>query len=277
MRLGFSQPRDKIPVTLQGQGIPTLLSIDKTLIDFKSVRAGGVKRTELFTLRNLSSDNVQVVPEVFNTTGAPFKLDPQEWGNVTLEPDVPLPVTVEYQPMEATTSRTTLAFGTKSPQKLRVVSIDLKGEATLRILDVDEPALDWKVVDANGVAQAKTVTVLNSSTQSQRISVAMKNTADSPFSANVNGAASVDIPGQGSIQLTVSFRPDKAGDVTDEVQIMLQDNPTTPEVTVAVKGSGRLLTAHGGGCSATSTGLGSAGLLAMLTLLGLHSRRRRRE
>ncbi|MFY0522969.1 MYXO-CTERM sorting domain-containing protein [Archangium gephyra] len=177
--------------------------------------------------------------------------------------------------MEPTSSLTKLEFGTKSPQQLRVVFIELKGEATLRILDVDPPSLNWEREDVNGVAQAKTVTLSNSSSQAQRVFVSMKEPDGSPFSANVNGSSnSIDIPAQGSVPLTVLFRPDKAGEVTGEVQIKLQD-ASTPEVTLPVKGVGQFLTGRGGGCSAT--GMGSASLLAMLTLLGLHSRRRRRE
>jgi uncharacterized protein (TIGR03382 family) len=103
----------------------------------------------------------------------------------------------------------------------------------------------------------------------------MKDPEGSPFSANVNGSSiNIDIPAQGSVPLTVLFRPDEAGEVKGEVQIKLQD-VSTPEVTIPVKGVGRVLTGHGGGCSAT--GMGGASLLAMLTLLGLHSRRQRRE
>jgi MYXO-CTERM domain-containing protein len=280
MRLGFGQLKDKINVTLSGQGIPTLLSISKTLIDFKSVRAGGPKLTDQFTITNLSSDNVLLsAPETTFSTGAPFTLKYSLPNNI-LEPNVPLPITVEYEPQVATSSVTKLAFSTMEPQQLRVVSLELKGEATLRILDVDPTTpLDWQRVELNGVPQVKTVTVTNSSTQAQKLRLAIKNGSGSPFSADVNGSVNnIDIPAQGSIKLNVTFLPAKVGGVEDEVQVMLQD-VATPEVTVSVKGVGQILTGRGGaeGCSCGSTGMGSTGLLAMLTLLGLRSRRRRQE
>jgi uncharacterized protein (TIGR03382 family) len=60
------------------------------------------------------------------------------------------------------------------------------------------------------------------------------------------------------------------------VQVWLQGEAEA-EALIPVTGHGRALMGQGGGCSSSNLQVGSTGLLALLALVLLGSRRRRRE
>ncbi|WP_198316727.1 choice-of-anchor D domain-containing protein [Cystobacter fuscus] len=277
LKLEFGQFRDKLPVALHGEGIRAVLSVNTTTLDFGSLRAGVDRRVERIALRNLSSDTVKLAePEETSSTGERFKIDLLSLKDRLLEPDVPLYVDVEYQPQGETLSKSTLLFGTKEPLLLRSVEVQLAGKATKQILGIDQTEVDFGRVDVNANPVSKTMTITNGSSQAQRVLVSMQGQTGSPFSTNV-GASGLDIPAQGSATFTVSFDPTDSGNVEDKVLIKLQDS-STADMVLTVKGAGRTLSGQGNGLGCSASGAwGSAGVLALLALVGLRSRRRRRE
>jgi len=154
----------------------------------------------------------------------------------------------------------------------RSTDIQLKGRATNRLLTVDPGSLDFGRVDVRDPVEPRQITVVNKSSQQQRVVVTLKEPSGTSFAVEASALAD-PIPPEGSATFTVSFQPDKAGEQTNEVQVWLQ-GATEPEASVSLAGSGRALTGQGGGCSSTGTAVGSA--LAMLALLVLGSWRRRR-
>ncbi|EPX56000.1 hypothetical protein D187_008255 [Cystobacter fuscus DSM 2262] len=279
LKLEFGQFMDKVPVALQGEGINTLLSADKSTLDFGRLRAGLQQRVEQFTLTNLSDDTITLLPlEETLTMGERFTLKEVELlrdGGLEIPGGKSFTVNVEYKPQGETRSESTLLFGTRTPRQDRAVTIHLTGTATKQIVGVNETGLEFGQVDVNGKPASKTVTVTNGSFQAQRVIVSVAQ-AGSPFSAKV-GPSGLDIPAQGSATFQVEFEPKAPGDVEDQVLIKLQDS-TTADVVLTVKGAGRILSGHGNGVGCSAGGAwGSASVLALLTLVGLRSRRRRRE
>jgi MYXO-CTERM domain-containing protein len=285
LKIAFSDLPLPLEVALHGKGIPAVLSIQPSPLDFGGVRLGGGKRERPLTITNLSSDPIVLAaPEVTYNTGEPFLYAdaiPSGCNNSAVRlqgcevnPSGSIIVSVGYQPMEETLSETTLSFGTTTPQKPRAVDVQLKGRAVKHLLSADPGSLDFGIVKLNKPEEPQVVTVTNKSAQQQRVVVKLRDIEDTPFILETKALAD-PIPSGGSATFSVTFGPEKTGVVENEVQVWLQGD-TEPEALIPVKGDGRDPKVSGGGCSASTTEAGSAGLLMLLALVGLGSRRRRR-
>ncbi|REG37815.1 uncharacterized protein (TIGR03382 family)/MYXO-CTERM domain-containing protein [Archangium gephyra] len=275
LRLSFSQGKP-IDVALHGKGIPTVLSISPSPLDFGGVRIGTGAREEPITLLNLSSDPITLAkPEVQFPKGEPFLFDWASLEGLVLQPGVPVVKKVKYEPMTESFSDATVSFGTTIPLKPRAVEFKLQARATRSVLGADVTHLDFGRVALTAQAQTKTVTVTNKSAQPQRVLVKLKAIEASAFAFDSRGLSEA-IPPEGSVTFSVAFDPDKVGEAENEVQVWVQD-AAEPELQIPVTGFGQSLTGSGGGCSCGSTEAGSAGMLMLLALVGLGSRRRRHE
>jgi len=275
LKITFSDLPAPLEVALHGKGIPAVLSIRPAPLDFGGVRAGGAQRDLPLTLTNLSSEPIILTaPVVAYSTGELFTYDGASLNGLELKPGTPHILTVSYQPRGETLSETTLAFGTLKPNEPRAVEVQVKGKATSRLLTVDINSLDFGRVDVNEPVAPRTITISNKSGQQQRVEVKLKN-ADTPYSLDTRSLIDA-LPANGSATFTVSFSPSAAGPVDNEVQVFLQNVPEA-EALIPVTGNGRALMGSGGGCSTTQFQVSSAGLLALLALVALGSRRRRRE
>jgi len=103
--------------------------------------------------------------------------------------------------------------------------------------------------------------------------VKLKELEGSAFTVEAKALAE-PIPAGGSATIKVAFQPLAEGEVQNEVQVWLKGE-TMAETLIPVLGSGHV-PSESGGCASGGTGVGSAGLLALLMLVGLGSRRRRR-
>ncbi len=274
LKLSFAQFSKEIEVPVHGKGIPAVLSISPATLDFGGVRAATGSREEPITLMNLSSDPITLgMPEVEYSIGEPFIFNWASLEGEVLQPGQPVIKKVKYQPAVESSSEAKLHFGTTSPLKPRAVPFKMLGKATKRVLYADVESLDFGRLDAKAPAQTKTVTITNKSPRPQRAVVTLKTLEGSPFALDAKSFAE-SIPPEGTVTLTVTFDPDKAGEAENEVVVRLQDL-SEPEVQIPVKGIGRILTGTGGGCSCGTTEAGSAGMLMLLALVGLGSRRRK--
>lgn len=274
MKISFAQvPEMQIP--LRGKGIPSVLSVSPSALDFGALRAATGMRETPITLLNLSSDPITLAPpEVRYTNGEPFIFDWDSLGGMVLNPGEPIIRKVKYQPAVETFSDTTVFFGTTSPTTSVGVELKLKGRATKRILNANVTSLDFGRLETNKPAQTKTITITNKSPQPQRVVVALKPVEGSPFALKTSGLDEA-LPPEGTATISVTFDPDEAGEAEDEVQIRLQ-GIADPELQIPVTGTGNKITGRGSGCSCGTTEAGSAGMLMLLALVGLGSRRRRR-
>jgi len=274
LKITFSEPPLQLEVALHGRGIPSVIELTPSPLEFGAVRVGGTRREQPLTITNLSSELIVLsAPEVTYNTGEPFLYNVDLVKGRAIEPGQSILVPISYNPQVETLSETTLAFGTSIPPKPRAVNLALKGRATLRLLSVDPGSLDFGRVDVDKPMVSKQLTILNKSAQQQRVVVMLKTLEQTPFSVEAKALAD-PIPAGGSATFTVSFDPEDAGAAENEVQVWLQGD-TVPEALIAVAGHGRDLTGGGGGCSC-DTSTGAAGMLALLALVGLGSRRRRR-
>lgn len=92
----------------------------------------------------------------------------------------------------------------------------------------------------------------------------------SPFLVDAAGLAK-PIPPEGSATFTVAFQPRQEGEAQTELQLRLQGQ-SEPEAVIPVTGRGA---AQAGGCACGTTDAANAGLLSLLVLAALSSRRRR--
>lgn len=275
LKLEFAElPQQPLEVTLRGSGIPSVLAVSPSPLDFGGVRAGGPIRERRLTVSNLSNDPIVLAaPEVRNATGEPFVHDGATLQGHELGPNETTHITVGYQPQVETLSEATLSINTESPQQSAPTEVLLKGRAMTHLLSVDVERLDFGRVDVGAEVEPKVVTITNKSAQQQRVEVMLKDLEGVPFKLDTRALAE-PIPPGGSLSFSVAFDPKKAGVAENEVQIWLQSDPA-PELRIPVTGHGRALSASGGGCAMGSTQTGAAVLLAMLALLPLTSRRRR--
>ncbi|MBM7116149.1 choice-of-anchor D domain-containing protein [Archangium primigenium] len=278
---GLGQSGNK-EVTLTGEGVASTLSVSKAAVDFGSVTAGGPKRTEGFYIRNELNDSVTLaVEESPGTQGERFKVNLEALKGKVLAAQEALYVSVEYEPLVATSSLMRLMFGTTSPSQQKSVEVTLKGEAAKQVLNVNRSSLNFGQVDVSKSVESEVVLITNNSSQSQRVLVSVKEAGASVFHVAENDSVrTFDLGPTGSdtaiATFRVLFKPKEVGETKDEVQIRLQDS-VTPEAVIPVEGVGRILTGIGSGCSASGVEWGSAGMVTLLTLLGMHARRRRRE
>ena len=275
LKITFSDLLLPLEVSLHGKGIPAVLSIRPSPLDFGGVRAGGARRELPLTITNLSSEPIVLSsPESTYNTGERFSYELSALRGRTLEPGTPLIVMVGYQPMVETLSEETLEFGTTTPNDPRAVRVYLKGKATKRLLTVDFESLDFGRVDVGEPVEPKTITITNRSAQQQRVVVKLRDEG-TPYTLDTRSLIDA-VQAGATATFTVSFDPQKAGQTDNEVQVALQSE-TEAEALIPVTGNGRALMGQGGGCSTTHLQVGSTSLLALLALMGLGSRRRRRE
>jgi MYXO-CTERM domain-containing protein len=278
LKITFSEPPLQLEADLRGRGVLSVLTVKPSPLDFGGVRAGGEKREQMLSLTNQTSDTIILTePKELFPTGERFIFDGLSLKGLTIPPTGSIIVSVGYQPKVETLSESTLTFGTTTPNQPRAVDVQLKGRATALLLSVEPGNLDFGRVDVNKSVDPKVVTVTNKSAQQQRVVVKLSVSRDSPFALEAKALAD-PIPSGGSATFTVAFDPDKAGQAENEVQVLLQgETGLETEALIPVTGHGRALTGQGGGCSCGSTEAGSAGMLMLLAMVGLGSRRRKRE
>lgn len=278
LRLSFSEVPQPSEVPLLGKGIPSVLSIRPSPVDFGTVRVGGAKSERPLTLTNLSSDPIVLAaPELTYSVGEPFTYDASRVTGQTLQPGASLIVNVGYQPQAETLSETVLSFGTTTPNSPRSVEVRLLGRAAQRFLSVDPGSLNFGEVPVNQASEPQVVTVLNLATQPQRVVVMLKDAAGTSFRVEAP-ALDAPIAAGASATFKVIFQPQQDGQSTNQVQVWLQGE-SQPEREIPVSGTGKDAgdgDGDGGeGCSCGSTDAGSAGLMGLLVLMALAASRRR--
>jgi hypothetical protein len=276
LRITFTdQALQPIEVELQGTGIPAVLSITPSTLDFGAVRAKGEARPLTFTINNLSDDAIDLgKPVVLSTTGESFDYNWASLETRKLSARERYSVTVGYKPQGETTSDTTLNFVTKKPEWLGDANLQLKGRAVKRILGVEPESLDFGKVEVGKPMPTREVTITNQSVYPQTVLVTLRGEG-SPF---VLGTKALDtpLPPGGVATVTVGFNPEEAGLVENEVRISLQGD-IVADATIPVAGYGRKQQwSGGGGCSLGGNQTGIAALVSLVALVGLGSRRRRR-
>ncbi|HZH76642.1 MAG TPA: choice-of-anchor D domain-containing protein [Archangium sp.] len=276
LRITFTdQVLQPLEVELRGTGIPTALSITPSVLNFGAVRAGGSAQPMTFSINNLTDDEVELgKPVVLNgSTGEPFDYNWALLEGTKIGARSPYAVQVGYKPLVETLSDSTLNFGTKVPEWREAATVQLNGRAVARLLRVDPEDLDFGRVDVGKPMVSKEITITNLSAQPQRVEAKLSTDVPS-FVLTTKGLADPIAPG-GNAKITLGFKPENAGMVENELRISLQGD-SVAEAVIPVHGNGRDLKVSQPGCSTSGTEAGSAGMLMLLALVGLGSRRRRR-
>ncbi len=276
LKLGFSTPVPR-EVSLHGRGIPSVLESKPTSLDFGAVRVNRPHPAGLEII-NRSSDTVVLANPVLTRRSGDasfFRYEPDAVAGRAIAPGASLIVALNYQPTVEDLTEATLSFDTV-PAQPRPLTIELKGKATQRLLTVDPGSLDFGRVEVSNPVAPKEITVVNKSAQPQWVVVQLKRGEGTNFVVDKTELDGRPIPAQGSATFQVHFQPKAAGEETNDLQVYLQ-NESEPEAVIPVKGHGRQLTGQGGGCSSSNVGTGGSAMVALLALVLLGARRRRRE
>ncbi|HEX8821092.1 MAG TPA: choice-of-anchor D domain-containing protein [Archangium sp.] len=278
LKIAFSEMPQVFETTLSGRGIASVLSTTAvaSAMDFGTVRVGASGSTKSLFIKNESGQTITLGKPSLLPTGESFTVDIfNTLEGRSLDAGASLSMNVSYKPQEETLSKATLSFSTTLPDQANAASVELQGRGTTLLLRVEPDSLDFGRPPVNKPAEPKVVTVTNKSAEAKLVVVKLKSTG-SPFT--VDAKPLVDpLPPGASATFSVGFNPDTATLVEDEVQVLVRGGNNTQdlEAQLPVKGHGRSLSVDGGGCSTGSTNAGGVGILALLTLVGLRSRRRR--
>jgi MYXO-CTERM domain-containing protein len=176
-------------------------------------------------------------------------------------------VAVVFAPQAQAEVSGTLKVVFSSPALQLQVALHGRGISS-SALSFTPSALDFGSLEVSEPSEPKVVTVTNPSSQEQQVVVKLRDTEGTPFAVELASLANPLPPG-GSTTFKVTFQPTAVGDAQNEVQVWLQ-GATEASGRIPVTGTG---TEAQQGCSCGSTKAGSSGMLAVLALLALASRR----
>jgi hypothetical protein len=256
-------------VDLRGQGVSSVISVSPARLDFGTVRAPANVEAQSVTVLNVSSEEITLEDPLLEgrqkdhfTSGTLTKHKLGRGESTTL--------LVSYGVKVAAASEATLTFRPSKPTQSEKSVVVLSGKAVASLLTVSPLTLDFGRLEVGTQSAAKTFTVTNQSS-SPRLVESVE--ADDPaFVVDAEELLATPIPPGKSATFTVVFQPREATAMTGEVLLTLQDEDL-PEVLIALSGTGRSITAEGGGCACGSTGAGSLTALALLALMALRTRR----
>ncbi|HEY8212354.1 MAG TPA: choice-of-anchor D domain-containing protein, partial [Myxococcaceae bacterium] len=264
-----------LELALHGIGIPTVLAVRPSPLNFGSVFAGGGSHRQMFTLSNLSSETITLAaPQTTSSAGEPFMYDVVGLRGFVMAPRMSVIIPVDYQPRSDGLSETTLSFGTTTPPQLHAAELTMIGKARARLIRTDVEKLDFGRVEVMEGSRPQVLVLTNLSSQPQRLAVLLKQPEGTPFS--VSPETLPVLPPEGSASILVSYAPSAGGGPPDEneLQVWLQ-GASVPEAKVLL--TGEALDSLGStGWSCAAAGSRSADLVTAIALAGLVTLRKRR-
>jgi large repetitive protein len=283
LRMEFSHSVPAIEVPLKGKGVSVPFTISPTPFNFGTYR---LKDEPLETLLKLTSNLTDPItlakPRIKSSTGEAFDLDDLfALQGQQLTANNPVNVKVRYHPTVPTASRVTLSFFGLKDVKTQAetpwsVDATLQGSAAERILTAYPAEHKFDRLETSATeGQTKTFEIENISTKDQLLKARLRVGDDSQFSLDARELSNI-IPAGKKANISVTFKPTKAGDMENAVEVFIESERTTAELVIPLTGAGNVFMVHGSGCACGVTEPGSAGALLLLALAG-HRWRRRRE
>jgi hypothetical protein len=260
-------------VALRGTGVSRLFSVSVAELSFGTFRLPARSSPRSVVITNLTAEPLELAePELMGPHASHFRLS---GGAASLEPGASTEVTVVYETSAAADSRAILRMATRDGASAFAVA--LSGRALSKLVRMEPASLDFDVVEEGTTSPARTVTLINLSTEPLVVSGLQSD--DEAFTIDASGLSSPLAPGTGGT-FTVTFSPKVVGPASGQVRVMLQ-GASEPEAVVDVSGTGRardVTTEPPPGCGCGQGPGGSpwsAGLMLALTLGWLRRTRRR--
>ncbi len=260
-----------VTVALMGTGVQQQqqqpsLALSATSLAFGEQRVGTASTPKTVTVSNTGS-NLLRITSVSIGAGEPFAVTPSTAFDLAAGASRELVVT--FSPTTQGVATGTLTLTSDDP-RAPSAAVSLTGTGVKASLALSPASLDFGEKTVGSTSGPKTVTVLNTGTSPLRITSVATGTGE-PFA--VSPSEPFTLAPQESQALAVTFGPTAGGNVTGTLTLTT-DDADKPIITVALTGTGREVESlPGGSCGATEGG--SAGMLALLLLAGLGSRRRR--
>lgn len=271
-----------LQVSLEGNGTISVASLSLATLDFASQPVTVTSGAQPVIITNTGTAELEIT-ELAVSNPAFVVLMPRPWSLPLPTPAEPLRLAVGEQTavyvaftpstLGATEGKLFLisnAFTAPEPVTLKGVGVDGQ-TGSQRLLSVAPGRLDFGEVELDAPVEPQVLTVTNRSAQPQQAMVTFESSEGSPFLVDAAGLAE-PIPPEGSATFKVTFQPRQEGEARTELQLWLEGQ-SEPEAVIPVTGRGA---AQAGGCACGTTDAASAGLLSLLVLAALSSRRRRR-
>jgi hypothetical protein len=260
-------------VTVRGSGVSRLFSVSVTELSFGTFRPPARSSPRSVVITNLTAEPLELTaPELLGPHASHFRVS---GGASSLAPGASTEVTVVYETTAAADSRAILRVATRDGASAFAVA--LSGRALSKLVRMEPASLDFESVEEGTTSPARTVTLINLSTEP--LVVGALQSDNEAFVLDASGLSSPLAPGTGGT-FTVSFSPKAVGPASGQVRVTLQ-GASEPEAVVGVSGTGRardMTTEPPPGCGCGQGPGGSpwsAGLLLALTLGWLRRSRRR--
>ncbi|WP_224365436.1 choice-of-anchor D domain-containing protein [Hyalangium versicolor] len=254
----LSTPNVLVPLT--GAGVARLLYLSESALDFgKQPRGTSSSPRKVRIINGGSGPAALSVLNLGGPGASQFSL---------VAPPLPLvlaegqeqEIEVVFSPQAQTEEVALLNAVFLNPAQILVV-MELRGQGIEAALSLHPSALDFGQFEVGDPTASKEITVMNASSQEQRVSARLKDEVVS-FSLD-SSALDLPIPAGGSAIVRVSFSSQEEAESLNEVQVYLQGIPE-PVGTLPVKGIGTKRSVYG--CSSGGSSAGGAGTLALLVL-----------
>jgi MYXO-CTERM domain-containing protein len=257
-----------VTVALMGTGAvqQPSLSLSATSLAFGEQRVGTTSAPKTVTVSNTGTSTLRITSLAIGT-GEPFTVTPHTAFELAAGASRELAVT--FSPTRQSVATGTLTLTSDDPLNPNA-TVSLTGTGVKPALALSPASLDFGGQPVGSTSAPKTVMVLNTGSAPLNITSVAIGTGE-PFA--LSPIPPLTLAPQESHSLVVTFSPTAEGNVTGTLTLTT-DDADKPIVTVALAGSGTQEN-EGGGCSCGATEGGSAGMLALLLLAGLGSRRRR--
>jgi MYXO-CTERM domain-containing protein len=252
---------------LSGTGVSPKVVLNPTSLDFGDQRVGTASTPKTVTVSNTGSSVLRITSLTIGT-GEPFSVTPNT--AFDLAAGTSRELSVSFNPTTPGVATGTLTLTSDDPANPSA-AVALTGTGVKAMVVLSSTSLDFGRQSVGSSSAPKTVTVLNTGSSPLRI-ILVAIGAGEPFS--VSPSAPFALASQESQALAVTFSPAAEGAASGTLTLTT-DDPDRPIITVSLTGTGQEISGEPGGCSCGTTEVGSSGMLGLLLLAALGSRRRR--
>lgn len=242
-------------VELAGLGVSAALSVSPTTLDFGTLRVAMSSSPSTVTVTNASGDTLQLLNATLSGSHASSFVAGTQAG--WLGPGASTTASVVFQPVAGGAASAQLSFRTADSRQALAV-VNLVGQSLAQVIEAAPPSLDFGPVELGKTSPPQKLLLTNLASQplGARLEV-----GDDQF---LLSEVSVEIPAGGVASLEISFAPRDQLPVDARLEVILEGR-RTPELSVALSGSGIRKGGRGCGCSgAAQSPLLLLGLLATL-------------
>jgi hypothetical protein len=258
-----SEDASALTVPLHGEGVSSLIRVSPAVLELGVVNVGtGVKGQYFVT--NTSGSPVRLSrPEIASDRGKEFSMElPKD--PVVLAPGESVPVVVSFSGSTARAIKASVVFPLEEPVSPSAFSAAVTVDVVAPGITAAPASVDFGAVDVGDVACSDSVELVNRQSASVVVDDSGAVASDPAFSIDHESLRTPLEVGERR-RVKICFSPLHRGDAVVDVVIPIVHEPDP--VVVHLSGSGRKLTASGGGQGCSAGGGGALGLALLLGVL----------